>query len=258
MHNFFLYGLNIDHLSADELYTRYAFDTAPVRRLDGASPEPHAPPYAVWSMPIETPADELADPIAKISDYGTSFVVADTPEPELCTPTLYRPPEALFGDRIVPFAADVWSFGVSLYEVLGERPLFETFSCDKDDVLADIISTLGPPPRRWWDGWTNRGEFFEGDGEWRNGGISRIYTPVWRPLSRRMWEMGRGKTPESCEWDVEGGEIRALEELFGGVLAWEPEERWTVEELVASEYMVKWALPAWERQRRRQGEGELA
>jgi len=235
MHNFFIYGLNIDHLSRDELYSAHDFDTEPVQRVDGAAPEPHAPPYAVRSMPIPTPANKLVDPIVKISDYGTSFVTADNPSPELCTPTLYRPPEALFDDRIVPLAADIWTFGVNLYDVIGERPLFETFTFDRDDILADIISALGLPPQRWWDAWANRGEFFEKDGEWRKAGISRIYSPVWRPLSQRMWDMGRGEKPESCEWDVEGGEMRALGELFKGVLAWEPGERWTAEDLVKSE-----------------------
>ncbi|KAL2018690.1 hypothetical protein VTK56DRAFT_525 [Thermocarpiscus australiensis] len=259
MHNFFIYGLDIDHLSPDELYSRYALDTAPVRRGDGAAPEPHAPPYAVRSMPIKTPADKLVDPIIKISDYGTAYVpTTDNPDPQLYTPTLYQPPEALFGDRIMPFAADIWTFGVNLYEVLGERPLFETFTWDRDDILADMISTLGLPPQRWWDTWANRGELFQKDGEWRKGGIRRIYDPVWRPLSQRMWDMGRVEKPESCEWDVEGGEMRALEQLFRGVLAWEPEERWTAEDLVRSEYMVRWALPAWERQRRRQGEAAPA
>jgi hypothetical protein len=107
MHNFLIYGLNIDHLSPNELYALYAFDTAPVKRVDGATAEPHAPPYAVWSLPIETRADKLGNPIIKISDYGASFVAAYTPNPELCMPTLYRPPEALFGEAIVlPFAAD--------------------------------------------------------------------------------------------------------------------------------------------------------
>jgi hypothetical protein len=257
MHNFFIYGLNIDHLSPNELYTRYAFDTAPVRRVDGTPPSPHAPPYAVWSMPIPTPANTLLNPLIKISDYGTSFVAqstGDKPSPPLCTPTLYQPPEALFGDDITaPLAADIWTLGVNLYEVLGGRPLFETFTHDRDDILADVISTLGLPPRRWWDGWANRGEFFELDGEWRKGGISRIYEPGWRPLGRRMWDiMGRGEKPEGCEWDVEGGEVRALEELFRGVLAWEPGERWAVGKLVGSEFMARWALPAWERQRQRE------
>ena len=257
MHNYLIYGFNVDNLSPDAIRDRYSLNTSPVKRVDGAPPEPHAPPYAVLPIPIKTPADTLVDPVIKISDYSTSFLVSNNPTPELCTPDLYRPPEALFNDHIIPFAADIWTLGVNLYEVLGERVLFETFTYDRDDILADIINTLGPPPQRWWDTWANRGEFFEEDGEWRKGGISRIYTPAWRPLEQRLWDMGRGETPETCEWDVEGGELRALLALFRGILAWEPEKRWTAEDLLGSEYMVKWALPAWERQRRRQG-GEAA
>lgn len=67
-----------------------------------------------------------------------------------------------------------------------------------------------------------------------------------------MWDMGRGKTPETCQWDVERGETRALEELLRGMLKFEPAERWSVEQVLASEYMVDWAMPAWERQRQRQ------
>jgi hypothetical protein len=58
-----------------------------------------------------------------------------------------------------------------------------------------------------------------------------------------------------CEWDVEGGEMRPLEDLLRGMLAYGPQEKLTTEELVKHEYMVKWAVPAWERQLSRQGGG---
>src|SRR4051794_25007098 len=79
---------------------------------------------------------------------------------------------------------------------------FRIFTWERDDVLADITSTLGLPPWRCWDAWAYRGEFFEENGGWREGGIkSRIYDPVWRPLSRRIWDMGRGgEEGEGCEW----------------------------------------------------------
>lgn len=64
--------------------------------------------------------------------------------------------------------------------------------------------------------------------------------------------MGRGETPETCQWDVAGGEMRALEELLRGMMTFEPSERLTAEQVLRSEYMVKWALPAWERQCARQ------
>ena len=90
MHNYLIYGFNVDHLSPDEIHDRYSLNTSPVRRVDGAPPEPHAPPYAVLPIPIKTPANKLVDPVIKISDYGTSFLVSNNkPAPELCTPDLY-------------------------------------------------------------------------------------------------------------------------------------------------------------------------
>lgn len=246
MKNFLLYGPNLDNLSPDELYKRYRLDKVPITRVDGRPVEPHAPSYAVCPLHVKMAADKLVDPIVKISDYGTSFLSATEPSPELHTPPLFLPPEDFFNETIT-LAADVWTLGVNLYEVLGERPLFESFSCDRDDIFADTISTLGRPPARWWDSWENRKDFFELDGSWTRN-IQRIYSPIFRPLHQRMWDMGRGKTPETCEWDVEGGELRALEELLRAMLAFEPAERPTAEQLMASEYMVKWAMPAWKRQ----------
>ncbi|KAL4780356.1 hypothetical protein BJX76DRAFT_338121 [Aspergillus varians] len=42
-------------------------------------------------------------------------------------------------------AADIWT--------LGERLLFETFVWDPDDIIAEMVNTVGLPPSRWWDSW---------------------------------------------------------------------------------------------------------
>lgn len=236
----------ISKLSPDLLSQNYRLDQAPIHRVDGSAVEPHAPPYAVYPIYIKTAADKLIDPIITISDYGTSFNLATERSPKLYTPPLSLPPENFFQETIT-LAADIWTLGVSLYEILGERPLFETFNGDRDDIIADIISTLGPPPTRWWDKWENRKDFFQPDGSWIHN-LQRIYTPVFRPLHQRMWDMGRGITPETCQWDVKGGEMQALENLLRDMLAFEPSERSTAEQVRRSEYMVNWAIPAWERQ----------
>jgi hypothetical protein len=44
--------------------------------------------------------------------------------------------------------------------------------------------------------------------------------------------MGRGETTETYEWDVEGGEMRALEEILRGMLVFEPSERLTAEQVL--------------------------
>ncbi|KAI0096291.1 kinase domain-containing protein [Nemania sp. FL0031] len=250
LRNFLLRGPDLNNLSPSELHKRYGLEKIPVRRTDDAAPEPHAPPYAVYPIHIEMPANKLVDPIIRISDYGTSFIVSTETNPKLCTPALYLPPEDFFGEPITQ-AADIWTLGVNLYDAVGERPLFETFAWDRDDITAEMVSTFGMLPARWWDKWENRKEFFEPDGSWvRN--IKRICTPASRPFHQRMWDMGRGETPETCQWDVERGEMRALEELLRGMMAFEPAERPTAEQLMKSEYMVKWAMPAWERQLERQ------
>ena len=200
-------------------------------------------------MNLSIPANELDNPEVIISDYGTSFIVSQTPSPTLHTPALYAPPEDLFNERITrPTAADIWTLGVNLYEVLGERPLFETFAWDRDDIIGEMIKTLGQPPKRWWDSWANRPEFFEADGSWV-ANFGRIGTPVFRRLHQRLWDMGRGETEQTCVWDVSGGEFRALEEMLRAMMTFEPANRPTVEQLLKFEYMTKWALPAWERQK---------
>lgn len=71
------------------------------------------------------------------------------------------------------------------------------------------------------------------------GDSTRITKPKFRWLHQKMWDMGRGKTPETCRWDVAGGEMRALEELLRGMMAFQPGERLTAEQVLKSEYMVK-------------------
>lgn len=115
-------------------------------------------------MALSMPANEVDDPEIIILDYGTS-VVSETPSPTLHTPALYSPPEDFFNEPIIqPTAADIWTLGVSLYEILGERPLFEIFAWDRDDIIAEMINMLGQPPIRRWNSWVKRSEFFVEDG----------------------------------------------------------------------------------------------
>lgn len=242
-------GPHFEQLAPDDLYKLYPLYKAPIVRMDGAPVEPHAPLHAVYPMNTRVAADRVVDPLVKIYDFGTSFLPATESSPQLLTPLLFLPPEDFFHEPIT-FAADIWMLGLSLYEVLGDRTLFEYFSVDRDDILAEMISTLGQPPARWWNNWVNRKGFVEKDGS-STSSVQRICRPVSRPLHQRLWEMGRGETPETCEWCVEDGELRALEELLRAMLAFEPKERPSAQQLMESEYMVNWVMPAWTRQQAR-------
>ncbi|KAI1956425.1 hypothetical protein LOZ58_006354 [Ophidiomyces ophidiicola] len=102
--------------------------------------------------------------------------------------------------------------------------IYEAFAWDPDDILAEMVNTLGQLPARWGSSWTTRSEFFNPDGSWITN-FQRIGTPLCRRLQQRMWDMGRGEAPEACEWDVAGGELKAVEGMPRAMMAFEPAER---------------------------------
>ncbi len=99
MRSFLLRIPNFDGLSTAELYKRFGKPyEVPIRRVDGKPGEPHAPPHAIYPMALGMPANEVDDPEIIISNYGTSFIVSQTPSPTLHTPAPYSPPEDFFND----------------------------------------------------------------------------------------------------------------------------------------------------------------
>lgn len=232
----------------EDIYNKYGKpQQVPIRRIDGDSPAPQAPSHAVFCLGLAQPANKIQNPRVTIGDFGTSFFIKDEEHPKLHTPLLYSPPEDLFQEPVTA-TADIWTLGVNLYDAMGERPLFEVFGPNRDDLIGEMVSTLGPLPERWWTKWKDREHYFTRDGRAWVENYSRINTPIFRPLHQRMWDMGRGDTPETCEWDVKNGEMEALESLLRRMLEYEPSQRITASEALVSEYMVKWALPAWKKQ----------
>ncbi|KAJ9658387.1 hypothetical protein H2201_007827 [Coniosporium apollinis] len=184
-------------------------------------------------------SEDVADPKVIISDFGEAFYNTEEEHTTLRTPITLLPPEFFFHERLGP-AVDVWTLGCTLYEILGERPLFEGFMPDQDDIIAEMISTLGDLPKRWWEQWKHRDDFFLEDGSWKQD-TQRIHSPYSRPLSERMRIMGRGENPKSCEFSSE--EMASLEQLLRAMLIYEPSERITSSAAVASDWMERWARP---------------
>jgi hypothetical protein len=114
---------------------------------------------------------------------------------------LSLPPEDFFHDPAT-LVADIWTLGVS--PVRGgpgrARPLFEAFGGDPDEVLADMVSERAGAAR-WWERWEEN----------RANSLTRTGPGCARP----------------------GGSLpRAMEEILGGMLAYEPAERLMAEQLV--------------------------
>lgn len=227
-------------MSTQEIYERLGEPfNIPVLRVDKAPIGPEAPTYAIIPMNMIIPSNQVVDCRAKITDFGSSFFFGEEPK-TLHTPTSLLPPEVFFHEA-VSLSADIWTLGCTLYDILGERPLFETWADDPDDVIGEMVSTLGKLPMRWWQNWDKRPEFFLDNGAW-NPGSNRIQSPGFRPLGQRLWDMGRGETPQTC--GLSEMEMASLKSLLLAMLTYEPSDRITAEDVMNFEFMLKWAQPA--------------
>ena len=220
-------------MSVDEAYQLYGEPSSTlIKRLDGGVVEPHAPPRAVYPALVDLVCDETVDPELLITDYGTAFKVAQGTRIKLRTPAISLPPEDLFDEPITQ-AADIWTLGVSLFEFLTEQPLFQG---DGDNLFSEMIEALGRPPSRWIDRPPNAGPI-------------RAYNPQpgWGDIRHRMRESHRRALLATGDRRTEE-ELQDLERLIGGMVVFEPRERLAATEIMKSDYVVKWAMPAWRRQ----------
>lgn len=93
---------------------------------------------------------------------------------------------------------------------------------DEDHAIAEMISTLGPLPKRLWDRWEKKGDFFLPNGSWKKD-TNCAHAPWSRPLGERLGLMGR-------QSEFGADEIVALENLLRGMLNYEPSQRITAKE----------------------------
>ena len=210
-----------------------------MERLDGGPLGPEAPPTSVMPAQLVIASDEVNDPRICISDFGEAWLSSDPQAKEdLQTPVLFLPPEATLDKSQLGFPADVWTLACSIYEIMGERPLFEGFMPDRDDIIAEMVSSLGLPPQPWWKAWKARGDFFHEDGTWRTD-MKRGHDSKSRPLLLRLQEMGR---EEDADFTAE--EIECLEKMLRSMFEYYPAKRAVIGDVVKSEWMVRWGLPS--------------
>ncbi|KAF8482197.1 kinase-like domain-containing protein [Gautieria morchelliformis] len=143
----------------------------PLSRRDGkpVTPTPHEPKYVVPSP--EGPALLelcLKSPEAvrvKICDFGEAFLWDGKPViTQLHTPSVYAAPEIILHDHVSP-AVDVWALAVLVHLVLsGGSFLFISYHGIKNEVLREMVLTLGKLPDRWWTRWEDRSEYFDENG----------------------------------------------------------------------------------------------
>ncbi|KAL1856546.1 hypothetical protein Plec18170_003514 [Paecilomyces lecythidis] len=238
---------SFDHLSVEKLYEEYGEpETVPIARRDGGPLPPNAPAEAVVPLYLGKDAREflLSDTRLLLSDFGEAF----SPDREVrlgadChTPLAMRPPEARFEPQApLSYSADIWSLATAIWDILGMKSIFSSEFADADDVTSQQIDILGPMPSNWWKRWEERYRFFNDDGRPREGRY------VWSPIEDAFEECVQHYRRKLKRGEFDEEEPAAILDLMRRMLAFRPEDRPPVEEVLQSEWMVKWALPDFER-----------
>ncbi|KAF7297928.1 Protein kinase domain-containing protein [Mycena chlorophos] len=144
----------------------------PNKAFHGAPPSPHRPDYLVVGLDARMHEDTYralfrSNPQIKLCDFGDSYFPGMANPPRvLVAPQLYRPPEALLLEQILPSVrTDVWALAVLLHCLAsgGAAP----FAFTVDECLAGMAHHLGHFSPILWRMWPNRDKFFDRNGQLR-------------------------------------------------------------------------------------------
>ncbi|RAH84637.1 kinase-like protein [Aspergillus japonicus CBS 114.51] len=217
----------------------------PVICLDGKPLPPGVPSHAVVLIWLGAASEKITLPEARtlLTDFGEAFSCSNSKELkyESRTPLVIRSPEArVEPDKPLSYASDIWTLACTTWSIIAQRLLFEEFVATEDDMTREHVDTLGILPLEWWKKWEARREKFTEDG---------------RPINRNPFRSWRDRFEDSVQqprqregMPVLGDDERdAIFDMLRPMLAFRPEERCTTKQILESEWMVRWALPAYEK-----------
>ncbi|KAG8412805.1 hypothetical protein J3458_013241 [Metarhizium acridum] len=187
----------------------------------------------------------LSDAHIVRADFGESYRPSQESKFECCTPVHSRPPEARF-EPTKPklFPSDIWTLACAVWATLAQRSLFEMFMGTEDTVTWIQVQALGKLPDEWWEKWDARSEDFTEDGQPIRVNDSPVYTFDYQ--FENAIQEGRRR----CKLEtMDLAEKEALLAMLRPMLAYRPEQRCSVKEVLGSEWMTRYAMPDYERLR---------
>lgn len=172
-----------------------------------------------------------------LTDFGESFMPTAMERRYSNAPDLLTPPEAYFEEqKSLSFPADIWTLAWTIWAIIGQRPLFEGYYPSADWVIKEHVDCLGNLPASWWLKWESRAKWFNEDG-------TRQIEANSRPLEQRFIDSLRQPRQEFKMQEVGDVEKVALLSMLRAMLAFNPEDRPTADDVLKYEWMQKWALP---------------
>lgn len=214
-------------------------------RLDDGPLSSGVPSYGVAPAWLGKKANEIEPAEARLllGDFGEAFSPSQQSHrgDECRSPLAVSPPEVYFEpERPLSFASDIWTLACAIWSILGPRPLFDGTLATDADIVSQQVDVLGPLPQGWWDGWETRSEYFDETGRPTEG---RFVVPC---LERRFQQL-QALRREDGMGDLGLEEVTAILAMLRPMLVFRPEERAMAEEVLRSDWMVRWGLPELEK-----------
>jgi serine/threonine protein kinase len=198
-----------------------------------------------------------------LSDFGKAFR-PEHPNRWPClgrdsgVPLNARAPEALFEPQThISFASDIWSLACAIWHLLGSSAgLFSPVEVCTNRMVVDVLgalSGLDNLPRAWQQQWDRREDSVLGiDSSEEAADSSSPALPTCphdvdehpSPTLRSLFESQVQQPRRELGMPFEDAEVEAILRLFRGMLKLDPKERWTIQQVLDSDWMRKWALPA--------------
>lgn len=238
---------SLDELSVDQFYNEYGHpQTVRITRRDVQPLPPNIPEHAVLPLHLIIPAREfkLSDARILLGDFGEAFSPLENRLGKDChTPLPMQPPEVQHEpDSPISYPADIWALALSLWNIVSMKSIFSDFLTD-DELVAEHIDILGPLPTPWRQRWAaQEAERFDEIGQRRN-----VNQRLWPSLDVAFEEGMQKYRRKLNAGAFDDEEKEAFLSLMRQMLVYRPEERISAEEVLRSEWMVKWAMPAFER-----------
>ncbi|RDA86574.1 hypothetical protein CP532_5980 [Ophiocordyceps camponoti-leonardi (nom. inval.)] len=248
---------NFDQLSSKQFSEKFGKpEIYPVERMDGTTLRPGVPSTIVIPCATGGKSSEeliLSDAFIVLNDFGEAFIPESQSRlgVDCHTPPDYRPPDTyLQPDVPLSFSADIWSLALAFWDLLGMEVMFESDFGSLDSIVAQVVDTLGPLPDGLWEKWERkkRIEYFNDDGTPTAG------RDISSKLEQRFEEAVQEYRREEYWRKHNLGEVGIEEtgvflDLMRRMLKVQPEERITIDEVLQSEWMTKWAKPEYDRSR---------
>ncbi|KOC15951.1 hypothetical protein AFLA70_169g002291 [Aspergillus flavus AF70] len=238
----FLPSCEFTELSTETIYKEYGEpEFVPVNRLDGQKlPPAGVSEYGVVPIWLGEASENTSLPESRIllSDFGEAFSPAQEDKFESHTPLLIRPPEARFEPtKPLTFSSDIWSLACTIWDIIAQKTLFEGIMTDEDDMTCQQIGLLGPLPTEWQE---------------KHGESIHQSKYLNRSLEDRFKNTVQQARIEARMPSFKSDEQDALLSMLHSMLCFQPEHRPSAQQVLESEWMVKWALPEYEKIRNSQ------